>query len=161
MSHAKAKKLGYLAAGAAILALFAAQGCGSDDNTQAKPTAGAGGAHSMAGAGGKANGAGAGGKANGTAGKTSGNGGDGENGGTDEMGGAPPSDGGAPTNPPGDGGSGGEAGATGPVTCEGDDGCYSCTPKTNEQLLNHCVPGGCPATFDNSKLSQLNKVGTL
>lgn len=155
MSHAKAKKLGYLAAGAAIFALVAAQGCGSDSDTQAKPTAGAGGAHSMAGAGGKADGAGAGGKSNGSAGKTN------SNGGMEDTAGAPPSEGGAPDNPHGEGGSGGEAGATGPDNCDGPDGCYSCTPKTNDQLLNHCVPGGCPATFDNSTLSKLNQVGTL
>jgi hypothetical protein len=146
MSHAKAKKLGYLAAGAAILTLFAAQGCGSDSVDQAKPTAGAAGAHSTAGAGGKAS-AGAGGKTSG-AGK----------GGADETGGTAPSDGGAP-DMPGEGGMGGEAGA--PENCDGPMGCYSCTPKTNAQLLNHCVPGGCPATFDNSTLSKLNQVGTL
>jgi hypothetical protein len=148
MSHAKAKKLGYLAAGAAILALFAAQGCGSDDDGQAKPTAGAAGAHSTAGAGGKTSGGGSSGKTS-TAGK-----------GADENGGSAPTDGGAPPDVPGEGGSGGEAGAQ-PTDCDGPDGCYSCTPKTNDQLLNHCVPGGCPATFDNDTLSKIGLVGTL
>jgi hypothetical protein len=144
MSRSNAKKLGYLAAGAAILALFAAQGCGSDSDEQAKPTAGAAGAHS-AGAGGKTS-AGAGGKTS-SAGK----------GGADETGGTAPSDGGAP-DMPGEAGMGGEGNG---VDCDGPDGCYSCTPTTNDQFLNHCVPGGCPATFDNSTLTELDKVGTL
>ena len=146
MSRSNAKKLCYLAAGAAILALFAAQGCSSDSVDQAKPTAGA---PSTAGAGGKAN-AGAGGKTSG-AGK----------GGAEEAGGTAPSEGGAGGEPGegGMGGMGGEAGA--PENCDGPKGCYSCTPTTNSQLLNHCVPGGCPATFDNNTLSKLNLVGTL
>jgi hypothetical protein len=146
MSRSNAKKLGYMAAGAALLALFAAQGCGSDSDEQVKPTAGAAGAHSTAGAGGKTT-AGAGGKTSTTAGK----------GGADETGGTAPSDGGAP-DMPGEGGAGGEGGA---VDCGGGDECYSCTPTTNDQLLNHCVPGGCPATFNNKTLTKLNLVGTL
>jgi hypothetical protein len=142
MSRSNAKKLGYLAAGAAILTLFAAQGC-SDSNDQVKPTAGAG---PTAGEGGKAN-AGAGGKTSG-AGK----------GGADETGGSAPSEGGA-AGEPSEGGMGGEAGAG--QNCDGPKGCYSCTPTTNDQLLNHCIPGGCPATFDNSTLSKLNLVGSL
>jgi hypothetical protein len=152
MSHVNAKKLGYLVAGAALLALFSAQGCGSDAD-QASPTAGAAGAHNPnAGAAGKTNsGAGAGGKANTTAGaggKANPGGGDG-----------PVGEGGA-AGEAGEAGAGGEAGATG-ENCDGPKGCYSCTPTTNTQFLNHCVEGGCPATFDNSKLTKLNLVGTL
>jgi len=146
MSAFKVKKLGYLAAVTTLLALVVAQGCGSDDN-QAAPTGGAG--KSSAGAGGKANTtAGAGGKASTTAGDTGKAGGDpieeGGAGGAIEM---------------GMGGEGGE-GVVGP-DCSDPTGCYSCTPKTNAQFLNHCVEGGCPAHFDNSTLTKLDLVGTL
>jgi hypothetical protein len=150
MSQVKVKRLGYLAAGVALLALFAAQGCGDDNNDQAAPTAGAGGAHNPnAGAGGKApTSAGAGGKAPGNAGA---------GGKANPGGGAGPIDG---AGAPGEGGEGGEAGS-GSENCDGPDGCYSCTPKTNTQFLNHCVSGGCPATFDNSTLTKIDLVNTL
>jgi hypothetical protein len=61
----------------------------------------------------------------------------------------------------GDDGSGGSSGAGGsdPTggsagTCDGPD-CYACTPHTNSQFLNACVPGGCPQHFDNSTLTRL------
>ncbi len=142
MSRFEAKKLGYLAAVAGVLTLIAVQGCSSDD-TQASPTAGAGGKLD-GGAGGKANGGASGKDSGGGAGNV---GGDAGTGAVEETGGTP-----------GEAGAGGEGGA---VNCDGEDGCYSCTPTTNAQLLNHCVPGGCPATFDNSTLTKFNLVGTL
>ena len=59
-------------------------------------------------------------------------------------------------------GAGGEAGLR-PVnpSCVDATGCYSCAPKTNDQFLNQCVAGGCPAHFDNTTLTKLNLVGTL
>ncbi|HEY5372260.1 MAG TPA: hypothetical protein VIK01_01175 [Polyangiaceae bacterium] len=149
MSRFNAKKLGFLAAGITTLALFAAQGCSSSgDDSQATPTAGAGGGH--AGSAGKS-GAGAGNV--GDSGATNNNGGSGNTGNTDA----------------GAGGTGdvtgGDAGAAGtpPVDpgCVGADGCYSCAPKTSSQFLNACVAGGCPAHFDNTTLTKLNLVGTL
>ena len=141
MSVYQAKKFGYLAAGAAFLALVVAQGCGDDTADQATPSGGSAGA-SHAGAGGKTSGGGAGGKTSG--------------GGSGNVGGEAPTEGGAA----GDMGMGGEAGAS-PVNCDGPAGCYSCTPKTNDQFLNHCVEGGCPATFNNATLTKINLVGTL
>ncbi|HET7538416.1 MAG TPA: hypothetical protein VFK05_01045 [Polyangiaceae bacterium] len=140
MSFLKLKKFGVLAAGAGLLAVLAMQGCSSDE-TQAAPSAGAGG---------KAN-AGAAGKLTGGESAKAGNGGSA----------------GTPDEEPnaGAGNVDGEGGAAGEPAvdpgCIGDDGCYSCAPKTNNQFLNACVEGGCPATFDNSTLSKLNLVGTL
>ena len=145
MSLLKAKKLGLLAASVGLLAMVAAQGCGSSDE-QASPTAGSS-------AGGKS-GAGTGGKGSaGTAGKNSSGGATG--GGDVNEGGT-----GNETSMGGDANEGGMGGEPG-TACDGPDGCYSCTPTTNKQFLNHCVAGGCPASFDNSTLTKLNKVGTL
>jgi hypothetical protein len=148
MSLFKAKKLSFLAAGITVVALFAAQGCSSDDDSQAAPpTAGAGGGHA-AGSAGKS------GSGNGESGATNSNGGSGNTGntGNSEAGVA-----GVDNN--------GEAGAAGaaPVEpgCVDATGCYSCVPKTNDQFLNQCVSGGCPAHFDNTTLTKLDKVGTL
>lgn len=156
MSPFKAKKLGLLAAGIIGLTLIAAQGCSSGDDSQAAPpSAGAGGGHS-AGSTGKSGSANAG-SGNGDAGTgaTNNNGGSGNTGNNDNAGA-----GGTPSG--GDAGAGGEAGtAPVPTNCDGPAGCYSCTPKTNDQFLNQCVAGGCPAHFDNSTLTKLNLVGTL
>ncbi len=151
MSRLNAKKLGFLAAGITTLALFAAQGCSSGDDSQATPpTAGAGGGH--AGSAGTS-GAGAG---NSDAGATNNNGGSGNTG--NSEGGVGASD----TNTNGDAGAAGEAGSP-PVnpSCVDATGCYSCAPKTNNEFLNQCVAGGCPAHFDNTTLTKLNLVGTL
>jgi hypothetical protein len=145
MSAFKVKKLGYMAAASALLALFAAQGCGDDNKEQAGPSGGK--ANSSGGAGGKTS-AGAGGK-------TGGAGAPGAAGTTPiEEGGAA----GTMDQPMGMGGEGGEGGAQ---DCSGPEGCYACQPTTNKQFLNHCVEDGCPATFDNTTLSNLDKVGTL
>ena len=147
MSPVNAKKLGFLAASAALLALFAAPGCGSSSDNQATPMAGS----SAAGK----SGAGTGGKGNaGAAGKSS-TAGTGANGGEISQGGS------GNDNAGGDANEGGMGGEGNPVNCDGPKGCYSCTPTTNAQFLNHCVEGGCPATFDNSTLTKLNLVGTL
>ena len=152
MSRLNAKKLGFLAAGITTLALFAAQGCSSSDDSQAAPpAAGAGGGH--AGSAGKS-GAGAG---NSDAGATNNNGGSGNTGNTgNSEGGVGASD----TN--GDAGAAGEAGSP-PVnpSCVDATGCYSCAPKNSNQFLNACVAGGCPAHFDNTTLTKLDLVGTL
>jgi hypothetical protein len=147
MSLLKAKKLGLLAASVGLLAMVAAQGCGDSSDGQASPTAGAP-------AGGKS-GAGTGGK--GSAGSAGKNSSGGKGGDTSEGGSGNETSMGGDSNP-GEGGMGGEG--PGP-NCDGPDGCYSCTPTTNTQFLNHCVEGGCPATFDNTTLTKLNLVGTL
>jgi hypothetical protein len=151
MSPFKAKKLGFLAVGITALALFAAQGCSSGDDSQASPPAGgAGGSH--AGATGKS------GSGNSQAGTTNSNGGSGNTGNTgNDNAGA----GGAVDNND-EAGAGGEAGApVVPPGCVDATGCYSCAPQTNDQFLNACVAGGCPAHFDNTTLTKLNLVGTL
>lgn len=134
-----AKKLSFLALGVTLLAV-ALQGCGSDDK-QATPSSGGSTSGGAVGTAGSTNHAGAnnGGSSNDAAGEGPGGAGPG------------PSEAGAAGM--------GEAGA-GPE-CTGPDGCYSCDPKTNNQFLNHCVEGGCPAHFDNSTLAKLNLVGTL
>jgi hypothetical protein len=150
MSLFKAKKLSFLAAGVTVVALFAAQGCGSSDDSQAAPTAGAAGAH--AGSTGKS------GAGNGDSGATNSNGGSGNTGNTGNTDAGT----GGTDNNPGDAGAAGAAGA--PVVdpgCVDATGCYSCAPKTNDQFLNQCVAGGCPAHFDNTTLTKLNLVGTL
>lgn len=141
MSLLNLKKFGFMAAGVGLFAILAAQGCSSDD-PQAAPSAGAGGKSNTAGA--------AGSKAGGAGNKA----GEANNGGSAGTIG--------PDDTAGSGGEGGEGGAA-PIDpgCIGDDGCYSCPPKTNSQFLNACVEGGCPATFDNSKLTKLGLVGTL
>jgi hypothetical protein len=141
MSLLNLKKFGFLAASLGLFALGAIQGCSSDD-TQATP--GSGGKSSAAGSAGS-NKAGSGPKAGSSNGGSSGE--------EDQ-----PSEGGT-AGETGEGGAGGEA----PVDpgCLGDDDCYKCEPKTNNQFLNACVEGGCPASFDNSTLSKLNLVGTL
>ncbi|HEY0462952.1 MAG TPA: hypothetical protein VGC79_02030 [Polyangiaceae bacterium] len=140
MSLLNLKKFGFMAASVSLLAIVAAQGCSSDD-TQATPSGGSGGKPSTGGAAGKAGSEDKGGDANngGTAGVVEDTAGAG---GVDAEGGA----GGEPPVDPG---------------CIGDDDCYSCPPKTNSQFLNACVEGGCPANFDNSKLSKIDLVGTL
>ena len=149
MSPFKAKKLGLLFVGAAVCALFAAQGCGDSTDDQAAPKAGSS-------AGGKS-GAGTGGKGSaGNAGKTAGGGKGGEEtgeGGSGNTGNEP--------GMGGDTGMGGDMGEGGAMNCDGPDGCYNCTPTNDNQLQNHCIPGGCPASFDNSTLTKLNLVGTL
>jgi hypothetical protein len=42
-----------------------------------------------------------------------------------------------------------DAGAAPTGECKGVNGCYSCAPKTNVQLLNACATGCVP--FDNAK----------
>ena len=145
MSRVNAKKLGLLAASAALLALFAVPGCGSSSDNQATPMAGS----SAAGK----SGAGTGGKSSaGAAGKTSTAG----TGGTDIAKGGSGND-----NAGGDANEGGMGGEGNTMNCDGPKGCYSCAPKTNIEFLNHCVEGGCPATFDNSTLTKLGMVGKL
>lgn len=140
MSLLNLKKFGFMAASVGLLAIVAAQGCSSDD-TQAAPSGGSGGKASTGGSAGKPGSAGKGGET--------------ENGGSagvvEDTAGAGGVD--------AEGGAGGEA----PIDpgCIGDDGCYSCTPKTNNQFLNACVEGGWPAKFDNSKLTKIDWVGTL
>jgi len=148
MSFLNKHKLGLFFAGAAIATIFAVQGCSSsDDSAQNTPS---GGKANNGGSGG-ASAAGKGGTSSGTAGKT-GTGGSGNSG--NEAGGG---------NTPGAGGEGGDMGGgeAGAGACDGPNGCYSCTPTNSTQFANHCVTGGCPATFDNTTLSKLNLVGTL
>ena len=144
MSFLKSKKLGLLAAGITLAALALTQGC-SSDATQATPstggTGGTGGSTSNGGSGGKAGGSNAGSTGKGGSGST--NGGSGNAGGEAGVGGEAP----------------GAAGDSG--SCVGADNCYSCAPKTNDQFLNHCVSGGCPATFDNSTSPALGSVVKL
>ena len=120
-----------LALGAGILAVAAIQGCSSDP-AQVNPTTtgGTGGSSTTGGSGGRTSGGSAG--KGGTSGTTGGKSGSG-----------------------GDIGAAGEAGSGPTGGCNGTDGCYSCAPKTDLQFLNHCVPGGCPSTYDNSKLTRL------
>ena len=144
MSLIKANQLGFLA-GLTVLALGLAQGCSSGDDSQAMPPA--------AGAGGKSGGAGSSGKSGSGNGNAPGAGGEAgapvsPSGGDSGAAGAPPA-----------GGDSGAAGAS-PANCDGPDGCYSCTPTTPDQFANHCVTGGCPAHFDNTKLSKLALVGS-
>jgi hypothetical protein len=141
MSLLNLKMFGFMAVGVGLLSIVSAQGCSSDD-PQVEPSAGSGGKSSTAGAAGSKAGSGshAGAANNG-----------GSAGSTDETAGAA-----------GEEAEGGAAGAaTVDPSCIGDDDCYSCAPKNNSQFLNHCVEGGCPATFDNRTLSKLNLVGTL
>jgi hypothetical protein len=143
MSLLNLKKFGFMAAGVGLFAIVAAQGCSSDD-PQATPSGGTGGKSNTAGS--------AGSKSGGAANKAGAE----NNGGSA---GVPPDEETAGSDGDGDGGEGGAA----PIDpgCIGDDGCYSCPPKTNSQFLNACVEGGCPANFDNSKLTKLGLVGTL
>ena len=142
MSSFKFNKLGFMVAGAALLALAAAQGCGSDDDTQAQPSGGS------AGAAGKGN-AGKGGDSG--AGDTSSEAGSGNTGNTSSGGDAGSGN---------EAGNGGEAGGTVGPTCTGANGCYSCAPTTSTQFENYCVTGGCPDTFTD-KLSKIALVNTL
>jgi hypothetical protein len=139
MSLLNLKKFGFLAASVGLFALIAIQGCSSDD-TQATPGSGGKGSAGSAGSDKAGSGPKAGSSNGGSAGTTE-----------EPTAGAAGED--------GEGGAGGEA----PVDpgCLGDDDCYKCEPKTNNQFLNACVEGGCPASFDNSTLSKLNLVGTL
>ncbi|AGP33514.1 hypothetical protein [Sorangium cellulosum] len=45
-----------------------------------------------------------------------------------------------------------------PAGCDGDDGCYSCAPTTNEQLLNACTDAAC-RPFDDARLTNLRDGG--
>ena len=157
MSTPKNNRLGFLAAGVTLVAILAAQGCSSSDDSsgQAMPTAGkpstGGSSSSTAGSGGKSGGSSS---TAGSAGKPS------TGGGSSEAGAGS----GGTSSVAGDTGAGGEAGSTGEAgagSCDGPNGCYNCAPITTPQYANHCVTGGCPATFDNSTLSQIAKVGTL
>ncbi len=162
MSVFKAKQLGFLAAGLTFLALSATPGC-SDEDTQAAPSAGTGGDEEDAGAGGRSgsgNTAGAGAvNSGGDAGSDAVPGG-GETAGAGGDGGESP---GATGGTGGGGPTGGTGGTGGMVSCDGPNGCYACAPVTAAQFANHCVSGGCPATYDNSKLTaaQKAKLGTL
>jgi len=141
MSFFKLNKLGFMVAGAALLALAVTQGCSSDDDSQATPSGGSAG---MAGKSGSGNGEGG-------SGNNTGEGGSGDTGNTGGVG-----DSGSGNT---DAGAGGEAGGPG-GNCTGADGCYSCTPTTSLQFENGCVAGGCPDTFTD-KLSKIALVGTL
>lgn len=143
MSLLNLKKFGTLAACVGLLALVAAQGCSSDDKQATPSHAGSGG--KSAASGGSEDKGGSGSKA-----------GEGNNGG---AAGNPDEATGGVAGEDGEGGMGGEPSVD--PSCVGKDGCYSCEPKTNTQFLNACVEGGCPANFDNSKLTKLNLVGTL
>ncbi len=145
MSSLKLNKLGFLIAGASLLALVAAQGCSSDDDSQAMPTAGS------AGTGKAGNGNGEGGS-----GDTNGEGGSGNVGNTSNGGGN--SD--AGTGPSSEAGNGGEAGGMPAAGCTDATGCYTCTPTNSAQFENKCVTGGCPDTFTDP-LSKKALVGTL
>jgi hypothetical protein len=160
MSVFKAKKYGYLAAVLTALVMVAAQGCSDSTGDQAAPSGGAPGAGS---GGSSGKGSGASGKGNTNGGATS-KAGATSNGGETSNGGAAVSDSGAGGEPNviiDMGGAGGEAGTPNAPDCRDSSGCYSCTPTTNEQFLNHCIADGCPASFDNSTLAKLDKVGTL
>ena len=140
MSSFKLNKLGFMVAGAALLALAVTQGCGSSDDSQSTPSGGAG---------------------SGSAGKTNGEGGAGDTtgeGGSANVGNSSNSD--AGTGGSTDAGAGGEAGGGNTTQCTGANGCYSCAPTTSTQFENGCVAGGCPDTFTD-KLSKIAVVGTL
>ncbi len=53
---------------------------------------------------------------------------------------------------------------TGPAdagSCEGDGGCFACTPTSSVQFLNRCTTASC-ARFDNAaRLTRLNADGGL
>jgi hypothetical protein len=124
----------------AVLAL--APACGSS-NSNPKPSNPVGGS---GGVGGSSN-PGSGGTANPGTGGTANPG----------TGGSNPGTGGANST----GGAAGAAGAAGSGgNCTGTDGCYSCTPTTNDQFLNACTTADC-APFDNSTLSMLGPSGQL
>lgn len=60
----------------------------------------------------------------------------------------------------GDGGTDPDGGDAGP-DCTGDDGCYSCEPTEEIQLLNACNEVGC-LPFDNAaRIARLNPDGSL
>jgi hypothetical protein len=139
MSSLKLNKLGFLIAGASLLAIVVAQGCSNSDDTQAAPTAGSPGTAGKAG--------------NGEGG--SGDTGNGE-GGAGNTGNTGNTEGGA--SEAGSGGEGGEAGAA--PTCTDATGCYLCAPTNSTQFENGCVTGGCPDTFTDV-LSKKALVGTL
>jgi hypothetical protein len=129
---------------AVMLAGFGLQACGDDDSG---PTPSDNGGDSGSSKGGKdGGGGGTGGKTtkNDGGGGSSGKGSAGKDGGGKD---AAPADGGVT-----DGGGGGD--------CMGKDGCYSCEPKTNDQILNHCTEATCQG-FDNSTLMALLKDGGL
>ena len=146
MSSFKFNKLGFMVAGAALLALAVTQGCSSDDDSQAAPSGGA------AGSAGKGN-AGKGGDSG--AGDTSSEAGSGNTGNTGNT-----SAGGDSGSGNTEAGAGGEAGGSVGPNCTGANGCYSCAPTTSIQFENGCVAGGCPDTFTD-KLSKIAVVGTL
>ncbi|MEP7050716.1 MAG: hypothetical protein ABJB12_10200 [Pseudomonadota bacterium] len=154
MSSFKLNKLGFMVASAALLALAAAQGCSSGDDSQAAPNGGAAGK------------AGSGNAGSGNAGKTNGEGGSGDTtgeGGSGNVGNSSNGDAGSGnTGNTGntEAGAGGEAGTGNTAQCTGADGCYSCTPATSIQFENGCVAGGCPDTFKDT-LSKIDLVGKL
>ncbi len=149
MSSFKLNKLGFMVAGAALLALAVTQGCSSDDDSQAAPSGGSAG---TAGKGSAGKGSGEGGS-----GDNTGEGGSGNVGNTSSGGDA---GGGNVGNVGNEAGNGGEAGAPVGPSCTGANGCYSCAPTTSIQFENGCVAGGCPDTFTD-KLSKIAQVGTL
>ncbi|HTA89565.1 MAG TPA: hypothetical protein VK745_08315 [Polyangiaceae bacterium] len=125
MSLLKSKKLGFSALTLVVLALAAAQGCSSsDDSGQATPTAGtsSGGASASAGTSSTAGKGGSGTAGTGTGGSSAAGTGAGGSAGSTTM---------------------GEAGEGGAADCSGPDGCYNCAPTNDTQFLNHCVAGGC------------------
>ncbi|HEY2405000.1 MAG TPA: hypothetical protein VGI10_03310 [Polyangiaceae bacterium] len=137
MSSYQFKRASLLAVGAVVCAVFAAQGCGSDNTSQVTPPSAGGSAGS--GTSGSAGSAGSG---------TSGTGGEAG----DSAGGSSGS---------GTAGSSGSAG-TGGQNCSGPKGCYTCAPtdNNNDQFHNHCTVGGCDCTsgectqgFDNTTLT--------
>jgi len=149
MSSFKFNKLGFMVAGAALIALAATQGCSSDDDSQAAPSGGSAGASGKGNAGkGGDSGAGETGNEGGSAnvGNT-GNGGDAGGGNVGNTGNT-------------DAGAGGEAGNGNGPGCTDATGCYTCAPTNSIQFENACVTGGCPDTFTD-KLSKIAKVGTL
>ena len=123
-------------------AIAIAVGCGGDNANGDNP-APSGGSKNM---GGTSSTAGKGGTGNTTAGK-----------------GSTPTAG-SPVVETGGGGAGsvvenmGGAGGAAETSCTDDKdlGCYSCTPKTTDQYLNHCPSTGCEP-FDNSVLTSLTK----
>jgi hypothetical protein len=44
-------------------------------------------------------------------------------------------------------------GSTGSGGCEGDQGCYSCTPHSTDEFLNACTEASC-VPFDNAALKK-------
>ncbi|MEO7033028.1 MAG: hypothetical protein ABI548_04245 [Polyangiaceae bacterium] len=160
MSFFKFNKLGFMVAGAALLAFAVTQGCSSDDDSQAMPGGGAG----SAGTAGKS------GSGNGESGSVNGEGGSGDStgeGGSGNVGNSTSNGGDAGSGNVGnvgnvgnEAGTGGEAGGAVGPSCTAASGCYSCAPTNSIQFENGCVTGGCPDTFTD-KLSKIAVVGTL